>query len=256
MQREIKIFVAAHKPYRMPDDGLYVPIHVGAKDRETLFPTTDASGENISQKNEAYCELTALYWIWKNCQTDYVGLVHYRRHFRGRLPRADRWRRIVSQRELQRLLDSHPVILPKKRHYVIETNQSHYAHAHDGKDLDVARACIESLYPEYLPAFDRMLLRTSGHRFNMMIMPKQMLDAYCAWLFDVLFQLETRIDTTDYSAYQRRVFGFIGERLLDVWLDTNKIHYTELSLVNMEPVNWLKKGARFLKRKFTGHKQR
>ena len=77
----IKIMVAAHKPYWMPQDDVYMPIHVGCEGKESIGFTGDNTGDNISTKNPHYCELTALYWAWKNLQADYTGLVHYRRYF-------------------------------------------------------------------------------------------------------------------------------------------------------------------------------
>ena len=108
------------------------------------------------------------------------------------------------------------------------------------------------MHPDYLPAYDAVMKRTSGHRFNMFIMKKEILDAYCGWLFDVLFELERRLDITGYDPVSRRVFGYVGERLLDVWVETNHIAYTELPVVNMERQNWLKKGSQFLLRKWKG----
>lgn len=83
----VKIIVATHKKYEMPQDAMYLPLHVGAEGKTDqngnpldLGYQKDNTGENISNKNAAYCELTGLYWAWKNLDTDYTGLAHYRRH--------------------------------------------------------------------------------------------------------------------------------------------------------------------------------
>ena len=78
---KIKILVAAHKEYRMPKDPMYLPIQVGAEGKRSFGYQRDDTGENISSANPRMCELTAIYWAWKNLDADYVGLVHYRRHF-------------------------------------------------------------------------------------------------------------------------------------------------------------------------------
>ena len=85
---DIKIIVAAHKKYWMPDDDMYLPLHVGAEGKTDengqpldLGYTKDNTGDNISSKNANYCELTGMYWAWKNLDADYIGLAHYRRHF-------------------------------------------------------------------------------------------------------------------------------------------------------------------------------
>ena len=77
----IKILVATHKQYWMPEDSVYLPIHVGRKDKSDIGYIGDHTGDNISSKNANYCELTGLYWAWKNLDADYIGLVHYRRYF-------------------------------------------------------------------------------------------------------------------------------------------------------------------------------
>ena len=69
------IVVATHKPYRMPPDPCYLPLHVGKAGKEEMGFAGDDTGENISRKNPYYCELTGLYWLWKNVHTDYKGLV-------------------------------------------------------------------------------------------------------------------------------------------------------------------------------------
>ena len=86
--KTVKIIVAAHKVFRMPQDEMYIPLHVGAQGKSgpngeplDLGYVKDNTGDNISLKNPGYCELTGLYWAWKNLSSDYIGLAHYRRHF-------------------------------------------------------------------------------------------------------------------------------------------------------------------------------
>ena len=248
------ILVACHKPYDTPKQACYVPIQVGAALSGQALDgmIRDDTGDNISGKNRSFCELTALYWAWKNLDSEAMGLVHYRRYFARRIPTLDKRKRIARPEDYQRLLARYPVILPPLRHYWIETNYSQYIHAHHREDLDTTRQILSEIHPDYLPAYDAVMKRTSGHRFNMFLMKKEILDAYCGWLFDVLFELERRLDISGYDPVSRRVFGYVGERLLDVWVETNHIAYTELPVVNMERQNWLKKGSQFLLRKWKG----
>ena len=182
---------------------------------------------------------------------EYLGLVHYRRYFsKGHIRRH-----ILQQPDVEKLLQKADVILPKKRNYYIETTYNQYAHAHHEEDLLQTRAILAEKYPTYLPAFDHVMKRTSGHRFNMMIMRRDKLDAYCSWLFTVLGELENRLDISAYSPYDARVFGFVAERLLDIWVETNGIHYAEISFWYIEKQNWLKKGGAFLVRKMRGKKK-
>lgn len=246
-----KIYVAMHKPYTAIEEPLYVPLQVGAAKHSPFCETRDDSGRNISEKNQSFCELTALYWMRYNSDADVLGLVHYRRYFASKhLPRRNKWQNILADEELEKIMQGADLVLPKQRHYVIETTFSHYAHAHHEKDLRQTRAVIEEQCPQYLAAFDSVMNKRSGHRFNMFIMKRDILHEYCDWLFPILFELEKRIDISDYDAYNQRVFGFIGERLLDVWLMNQPYRYAELRVLETEPPNWLVKGGKFLLRKF------
>ena len=245
----IQIVVATHKEYRMPEDPLYLPVQAGRALHAPLPYIGDNTGENISEKNPHYCELTCLYWAWKNLAAEAVGLCHYRRYFAGR-PFGEKWSRLLTAQQAEKLLQKAPVILPKKREYWIETGYSQYAHAHHEEDLILTRAILEEKWPAYVPAFDGTLGRTRGHRFNMFLMRRDLLDRYCSWLFAVLAELETRLDISSYSSNDRRVYGFVGERLLDVWVETNQIPYCECPVLHMESQHWLKKGTAFLRRKF------
>ena len=151
---------------------------------------------------------------------------------------------------IEEALEKAPVILPQKRNYWIETTYSQYAHAHHKKDMDLVRSILKERYPEYVRAFDDVMERTAGHRFNMFVMRRDLLDHYCTWLFDVLDRAERQINLSEYDEYNKRVFGFLSERLLDVWVETNHISYTEMPVVFMESQHWLKKGMAFIERKF------
>lgn len=130
----------------------------------------DDAGDNISRRDRSFCELTALYWAWKNLDSDAIGLVHYRRYFARRCVSFDKRKRIAHQEDYEGLLARHPVILPPLRHYWIETNYSQYVHAHHEQALAVTRQIISELYPEYIPAYDRWMEKTCGHHFNMFVM--------------------------------------------------------------------------------------
>ena len=252
---DIKIIVAAHKPYWMPADPMYLPVHVGAEGKSPLDFQQDNTGKNISSKNPNYCELTGLYWTWKNLDADYIGLAHYRRHFSNGQFWKRKHDRVINRKDLESKLQKAPVLLPKPRHYWIETNYTQYVHAHHAEDLDRTREIIAEQTPQYLMAFDMVMERTYGHRFNMFVMTKDLLNQYCEWLFHILAELESRLDISRYTTNDARVFGFVGERLLDVWIETNHIPYTDIPYVYLESQNWLKKGTSFLKRKLRGKKK-
>lgn len=246
----IKLIVAAHKAYRMPQDPMYLPLHVGKAGKNLdLGFSGDDTGENISEKNPTFCELTGIYWAWKNLDADYVGLCHYRRHFRGKRGR-DKWDCILTTAQAEMLLETSDVILPKRRNYYIETAYSQYAHAHPAEGLDLALRLAAAQGESYARAVEAMKRRSWTHIYNMFLMKREIFDGYCTWLFDILFQVESGVDISGYSQYDRRVFGFLGERLLDVYLEANGIAYTEIPVMFMEKQNWLKKGGAFIKRKF------
>lgn len=245
----VKIIVATHKKYWMPDDPMYLPVHVGAAGKESIGYQRDDEGDNISEKNPNYCELTGLYWAWKNLQADYIGLAHYRRHFSNSKLFGDKKDKVINDAEMEKKLTGTDILLPKPRNYWIETNYSQYAHAHHAIDLDTTRDILKEKYPQYIAAWDASMKKTIGHRFNMFVMKKELFDQYCEWLFDILFELESRLDISTYNKNDSRVFGFVSERLLDVWIETNNHTYKDTSYVFMENQNWFVKGGNFIKRK-------
>jgi hypothetical protein len=256
--KDVKIIIATHKKYQMPVDEMYIPLQVGKEGKESLGYKEDNIGDNISIKNPQFCELTGLYWAWKNLEADYIGLVHYRRYFTNarKVPKKeeDKFRCILSSEDVTKILDNTDIILPKKRNYYIENLYSHYEHTMYVEPLDETRKIIEEKYPKYVEEFDKLHKRTSAHMFNMFIMKKEILNEYCTWLFDILFELEKRIDVSQYDAFHTRFFGRVSELLLDVWINMNGLKYEEVKVMDMQNVNWWKKGTSFLIAKFTGKK--
>ncbi len=238
----------------MPEDAVYLPLHVGAEGKADLGYTKDNTGDNISVKNPNYCELTGLYWAWKNLQTDYIGLVHYRRYFtRKEVHDIDlKKKQILCMEEWESLLSNYSVVVADKRKYYIETNRSHYNHAHPSIGLDETEKIIREKFPDYSEAFATVMNRTWAHMFNMFVLRQDLFQGYCQWLFSILFELEKRLDISAFDAYNKRVFGFVSERLLDVWLEGKQLSYNEQNVSFMEPQNWIKKGGLFLKRKIFG----
>lgn len=241
----VRVIVAAHKAYPMPQDAAYLPVHAGAAGAKEPLPyASDAQGETISARNGLYCELTALYWAWKNLPAPALGLAHYRRHFAGARDR----RCAIAGGEIAAMLERVPVILPKKRHYLIDTRRGQFIRAHGAAAYDALRTVMGERQPGYLPAFDRSMARTSGHCFNMFIMRREQADAYCAWLFPLLFETEARMRAAG-QEIAPRLFGFLAERMLDSWVETNGLDYAELPVIYTEGQNWLKKGTAFLLRR-------
>ena len=242
------ILIAAHKPFDPPALEGYLPVQVGSALHDKIGYQCDDAGDNISEKNPYFCELTGLYWAWKNIVADAIGLVHYRRHF------GKSRNRLLDFDTAAALLERYDAILPKKRKYYIENLYSHYVNTLEPKPLEETDRIIREKYPDYYPEFERLKKRTDAHMFNMMIMKKGRFDEYCSWLFDILFELEKRVPTDDMDSFHARFFGRVSELLLDVWLETQGYSYRELPLVSTEPVNWWRKGTAFLKAKFSGKK--
>jgi len=247
-----KILVATHKQYHFPHHAIYTPIHVGKALTSNEFGyLSDNTGQHMSDKNRHFCELTALYWAWKNhffSNYQYVGMVHYRRYFSGKLPFKNF--SILSEKEIIEYMRDHDMILPQKRNYYIETVKSHYAHAHNLSDLLQTREIIAQKHSSYLPAFDTLMQQKKLYLYNMFVMKEEAFSHYMNWLFDILFTLESHIDVSSYDIYQRRVFGFLSERLFNVWIIHHQPRIKEVKVINLEGENKPFKAWKMIKRKF------
>lgn len=234
------IYVVAHKMYESPKlDDAYKTIYVGNKVREEAKEKgflVDSVGDSICEKNPYYCELTALYWIWKNIKlNDWVGLNHYRRYFMSSETHA-----ILTKDEIEQFLSNHDVILWKKLCLNETVERFYYRGAGYKKDILLLKKICKEIYPDYLNACNEVLKGKSASYANMFVMRKEQFDGYCKWLFTILSAMEKEMDMTDYTIQEKRVYGYLGEILLNVWITKNELSVAYCDVVNTETssVNW------------------
>ena len=208
------IYVASHKQFEVPGDPIYRPLHVGhAKAGQEYGYLADDTGKNISEKNCYYGELTGLYWIWKNdVKSDYIGLCHYRRYF------VDAQEQLLTQEQYQKIFSSYDVVAAVSN----TGDQSYYElyeEAHYIRDLDVTKEVLLEKYPEDGDAYEKVVYGNRSYTGNLFVAPRTLFMEYAHWLFDILFEVEKRINVENYDDYHKRVFGFLSEQLLGVWIE-------------------------------------
>lgn len=217
------IYVVTHKVTDMSFPEIYTPLLVGSYNKDSKDILRDDIGDNISNKNENYCELTGLYWIWKNSKSDIVGLCHYRR-FLSKNFLSNKSKYFLNDKDIDKIFEKYDLILPKRIFYYKSNVRDNIKFAPNKNDMKVLRGVIEELTPEYLEAFDEYLNRQYTYLCNIMITKKEILDEYCEWLFKILYRTEEVLDPDTYlnDNYRKRMFGFLSERLLNVWVIKNK----------------------------------
>ena len=218
----VRIFAMTHKKFDVPPEQLYIPMHVGhANAKQEYGYLGDDTGDNISKQNCYYAELSGVYWVWKNyIESDYVGICHYRRFLTNEENKA------FTEAQYEELLQQYDIITTKELEL---PNSYHYgfgAH-HKIETLDETGEIIKELYPGYYDNFIRLVHGNKTYFGNIMVTSKPLYDEYCEWLFTVLFELQKRIDLTFEDDYHRRVFGFISEFLLLVWVRTRGLRALE-----------------------------
>ena len=95
-------------------------------------------------------------------------------------------------------------------------------------------ASLEALSPEYMDAFQTFFASNRVSQYNMLFCRQALYDDYCAWLFPILFRLEDQVDLTNANIYQKRLYGFLSERLLNVWILHNRLSSKYLPVVSTE----------------------
>lgn len=227
----MSIYVITHKYFDTKPklDDFYKWLYVGAyrvKERRDGYIYDDDGEKNISEKNGSFCELTGMYWIRQNSHDDIKGLVHYRRYFTKNIW-SENPRYYLSERDVRKILTKYDCIVSDRKYFSQKNIAEYYRCVHHGKDLDMLEEIIRSSAPEYLSAFHTAMSKTYLFPYNMLIAKAEVFDAYADWLFGILMKLEAVENLDGYDAYQSRIYGFLSERLLNVWLIKNNVSYTE-----------------------------
>lgn len=232
-----RLYVVTHKSYKLSNclkENNYCLISVGKGNMEGNDGIKDNTEDNISHKNSNYCELTALYWAWKNDPTTEIkGLCHYRRYFSKAIV-SQKEKYFLTVQEIERYFaEGIEYIVPYKSRYVRDAIYN-YLKCGRRKDMATLRKVITEKYPSYVEAYDYVLKHNWSYLTNMMITTSEQWNKYCSWLFDILFEVERNTDLTGYSKEEARIYGYMSERLLSVWILHNHYKVKELRTVNIE----------------------
>lgn len=235
MKTKTNIYIAFHKKVKLIKKRGYLPIQVGAAYNEDLGYLKDSDGtDNISVKNPQYCELTALYYLWKNEKDfNYIGLVHYRRWFFASITDF-LLGNPLAVKKIEKIMEEYDVILPFHRGVRNMTVREQFEYNHPVEAFDKCKDVVLTNFPEYKDAFEEVENTRYLYPYNMFVMSKQCFEQYMEWLFAILFKLELVLDISKYDAYNQRMFGFLAERLMHVWIVKNKYKIKEMMVFNTE----------------------
>ena len=242
-QQDIRIFVSAHADTNYFDSDVLQMVQVGSSRTQQRLPYCfyDDQGDNISNLNPMYCELTSQYWAWKNADASYYGFCHYRRYFNfsdTRYPEND-WGEIIEKsfdadaqmryglddESIRRAIDGYDVItteFKKLSSFPGETTTPiehwHAAASLYDEDLIDTLAIVCELHPDYSDDVAAFASGETSCFCNMFIMRKEIFDDYCSWLFPILERFCETHDMSRYSRESLRTPGHLGERLLNIYL--------------------------------------
>ena len=190
------------------------PIQVGAALTDIdIAQLKDNKGENLSRRNQDYCEMSAVYWAWKNDRdSDYIGLCHYRRRFVIDEGMIDY---IVSEGydaiyTIPQLIDGGLREEFVERNYFLTPEM-----------WELTEKAIRRLSPEYLEAWERLTESYFLLPYNMFIMRRDIFDDYCTWVFVILGEVD-RFYLAQGVQRNDRYLGYIAEILNTVYVMKNK----------------------------------
>ncbi len=259
----VRIYAMTHRPFEVPADQTYRPLHVGRKPwcrkydlnlRKYRGMCTGEAGLEPAEWNAAAVDFPQLMESgelellrypgddtgdsisMRNCYySELTGLYWVWKnvsdvdivgtcHYRRYL--LDSQGYVFSTQEVEEILKSYDFITTK----TLQLNYSYYegfSENHKIYYLDETAKVIKDCYPEYYELFEKLVHEKHTYFGNMMICKKPLYDEYMEWLFGILFELEKRITIEEEDDYHRRIFGFISEFLQYVWVLKNRLKVYE-----------------------------
>lgn len=233
---KVSVFVATHKSIEhwLPEYCQKVQVNCNKQSQLWNGYFHDNEGDNISDKNYAYSELTVLYWAWKNSNVAIKGICHYRRYFTRytndtliqihKLDSKHMQDECLPENTIKERLDNgYDMILTKPYGpypNTVKEDMKKYVYE---KDMDALVGIVNTYYPEYSNAMKEVLDSYHMASFNMCIAPAQIFNKYCEWLFDVLSLTEKVTDISKYDKQHQRLYGYLGEVLLNVYIRKNNL---------------------------------
>ena len=217
---KMNIYVVTHKiiDNQLPNNYSYIMVNANKINHNYKY--SDNVGDNISNKNLNYCELTAGYYIWKNdCENDIVGIAHYRR-FLTTNRFSSNINSYVNEKNIYMDLKKYDFISTKPYKTKMTVKEHMMLNVHE-KDLDLLRKVINDVSPDYLESYDKVINGHQSYLLNMIITTKKNYDDYYKWLFSILECMEKEVDMTGYSVQEQRLYGFLAERLFTVYVLKN-----------------------------------
>ena len=256
----MKIFLSYHNDSERISSSILTPIHVGRKIASSNMVQRlqdmigDDTGDNISEKNESFCELTAQYWAWKNTCDDYVGFFHYRRHlsFNDHNKKENKWGLLdfpfvtddylaqagLIDDTIKKKMRESDIVTVKKwdvREAGSKNNFDHYENSSPHLHIDDYKKALELViqkYPDYKEDVEYYNDDHLGYYTNIFVAKREVFEDYCSFLFDVLFDLEKALDISNYNDQEKRVFGYISEWLFGIYI-THLIRTASLKKIEL-----------------------
>lgn len=233
--KKITIFVACHKPTEVKSDDVYTPIHVGravSKYKEEMKDMIgDDTGDNISEKDASYSEMTGHYWVWKNYHdSEYIGFCQYRRYFYEE----------ITPENIDGYFSKGTDVLfigPCMRKHSRWSFLQAFVCA---EDLAIMLKVVRKLYPDYYSTLSQYGFGYIDYPCNMLICRRGLFDKYAEWMFSILFECEKYIKPSPYSR-ARRVYGYLAEFLTPVFFIHNGYKIKPLHFYRIE--NYIKAGG-------------
>ena len=271
LKNKIKILIATHKPFKIPKGSCFLPIHAGRaialdKSKDGIISKSDFkwlkkhtigddSGNSISDKNRLYCEVSAIYWAWKNYEQlgnpEYIGLMHYRRFFvfndkyyetqvkdnyqKGLcfIPVSELNSKCIkniglSDSNINKICSDADIIVTKNAQLDVAYNYDEQRNIRgdykisipgvDVKDFDLMMELVKEKYPDYYEIAKLKINGYSKSLYNMFIMKKEIFFEMCEFLFNILFEIEKQVDFSKYSVNGMRTLGYLSEILISMFI--------------------------------------